>query len=198
MSAICPYRCTGISAWVRGPDRRGDSAGIEAVVALRDVDDDRDSARLRHRLECRDEGGGRDDDLVARLEACREQAEPERVEPARNADTVIDAAVLGERRLELRDGGPVREGARVEELAELLEQPLLQRGVCRREIEEGHALNRLRGLLRDHVRTVVGPLRASTALSVRFSRAGSLAGEGRAAPPAPKPARACAAVPRRG
>ena len=139
-------------------DRGRRRAGIEAVVALRDVDDDRDSARLRHRLECRDERGSRDDDLVARLEAGREQAEPERVEAARDADAVIDAAVLGECRLEARNGGPVRECARLEELPDLPEQPLLQRSACRREVEERHAADGWRCLLRDHAQTVVAPL----------------------------------------
>ena len=37
------------------PDRCRRRAGIEAVVTLRDIDDDRNSAGLGHRLECRDE-----------------------------------------------------------------------------------------------------------------------------------------------
>ncbi len=139
-------------------DRGGHSAGIEAVVSLGDVDDDRDSASLRHRLECRDERGSRDDDLIVRLEAGSEQAEPERVEAARDADTVIDAAVLRECRLEARNGGSVRECPRLEELPDLREQPLLQRSACRREVEEGHAADGLRCVLRDHAQTVVAPL----------------------------------------
>ena len=52
----------------RADGRRG-SRGIEAVVALRDVDDDGNAAGLRDRLERRDERRGGNDDLVAGLDA---------------------------------------------------------------------------------------------------------------------------------
>ena len=68
-------------------DGRGSTARrIEAVVVVRDVDDDGNAAGLRDRLERRDERRGGDDNLVAGLDPGREQAEPQRVEPAADAD----------------------------------------------------------------------------------------------------------------
>ena len=127
MSAIWPYRCTGRSSACTRPGRRRRRSRIEAVIVGGDVRDHRDSARLRHRLERRDEGRRRDDHLVAGLESRCEQPEPKSVEPTRDADAVIDAAVRGECLLEAHDGRAVGERARFEKLADLFEHDLLQR-----------------------------------------------------------------------
>ena len=67
-------------------DRSRGRVRVEAVVVLADVRDDGHAAGLRDRLERRREGRGRHDDLVAALESASEECEPERVEPARQAD----------------------------------------------------------------------------------------------------------------
>ena len=81
-------------------------------------------------------------DLVTRLDARREQPEPKRVEPAREADAVRGATVGGERALELRDLRPVRERARLEQLGDLLEELIAERRRTWAEVEEGHAERR--------------------------------------------------------
>ena len=120
-------------------DRRRRRDGVEAVVVLRDVRDDRHAAGLRHRLERRDKCRSRDDHFVTRLKSARDQREAQRVEPARDADALSDAAVFGERRLKRRHLRPVRERARVEEVGYLVEQPRLQRRLRGCEVEKRHS-----------------------------------------------------------
>ena len=91
---------------MRGPTAAAALAGIEAVVALRDVDDDGNAAGLRDRLERRDERRGGNHDLGARLDADRHEPEAQRVEPAGDADAMVDAAVGGKGLLELGEARP--------------------------------------------------------------------------------------------
>ncbi len=121
--AVKVHRQEGTRARPAGGCRSG---GIEAVVVLGDVSHHRDAARLRHRLERGDEGRCGNDDLLAGLESRRQEPEPKSVKPARDADAMVDAAVRGERLLEKRDRRAVRERARVQKLADLLEESVLQ------------------------------------------------------------------------
>ena len=82
-------------------DRSGGCSRIEAVVALSHIDHDRDAAGLRYRLECGYEGNCGNDDLVARFDSGRDQAEPQGVKSAGNPNAVVDVAVLGKGLLEL-------------------------------------------------------------------------------------------------
>ena len=124
-------------------DLRGSRSGVDAIVGLEDVDDDWARAGLRHSFKRRHEGHGRNDDLVSRLDSARDQAEPERIEPASDTDALGDAAVLGKRLFEALDVRPVREGAGVEEVRDVREQVSLQRSVTRCEIEKRDADARL-------------------------------------------------------
>ena len=121
---------------MRGPTAAAAPRGIEAVVVLRNVDDDGDAAGLRDRLERRDERRGGNDDLGAGLDPGRQEPESQRVEPAGDADAMADAAIGGKGLLELGDGRPVRERPALEELRDVLEQRSLERPVHRREVEE--------------------------------------------------------------
>ncbi len=132
-------------------DRSARRVDIHVQVGLGDVDRHGRPARLGDRLEGRDEGVGRHEHLVARLEAARDEGETERVQAAREADAGSAPAVGGERVLEHCDRRAVREGIRVDQLAELLEELGLQRVVggaqvekrdrsCKSRISE-HALN---------------------------------------------------------
>ena len=119
----------------RADGRRG-SRGIEAVVVLRNVDDDGNAAGLRDRLERRDECRRGNDDLGAGLDPGREEPQSQRVEPTADADAMADAAIGGKGLLELGDGRPVRERSAPEELRDVVEQRRLERPVHRREVEE--------------------------------------------------------------
>ena len=151
MSAICPYRCTGSSARVLGPIAAAAASRIEAVVARGDVSHDRLAARLGYGLECGDEGGGGNDDLVAGLDPDRNHAEPQSIQPARDADAVIDFAVFGKGPLEGCDSRPVREATSVKQFCDLVQQPFLQRAMGVRKIEKRHAGAGFRSPMRRHV-----------------------------------------------
>ena len=109
---------------------------VQVVVRRGDVHGHRTAARLSHCFEGGDERVRRDDHFVSRFEVHRDQGEPQRVEAARDADAVGRAAEARERRLELRDLGAVGERIRVDQPADVLENPLLERVVDQREIEE--------------------------------------------------------------
>ena len=113
-----------------------DGGRVEVVVLVGRVDHDRPSAGLCHSLECCDERARGHDDLVARLEACGLEPEPERVEAARQADAVLGAAVGGKGRLELADLRAIRECARIDEVGDLLDDVRLQITVKQPQIEE--------------------------------------------------------------
>ena len=163
------------------PDGRLRRLGVEAVVALRDVDDDGDTAGLGHRLDGRDERGGWNDHLVARLEPGSEEAKAERIEPTGHADAVVDAAVVGERPLEGADRRPVRESARVEEPADLTQQLLLERRVGGREIEKRHRDAGLR-YVHSHAVTLDPGGRAHYRTKVQHRRRNADAGRSRRVP----------------
>ena len=84
---------------------RRHAADVDVVVVLADVHDDRAAASLSDRLERRDERHRRDEHLVARLDARRQEREAQRVEPARHPDAGAPA-VRRRRLLELRTAGP--------------------------------------------------------------------------------------------
>ena len=65
-----------------------DGAGVEVVVRLARVDDDRLPACLRDCLERGDEGICRDDDLVARFDAGGDEPEAQGVQAARDSDAM--------------------------------------------------------------------------------------------------------------
>ncbi len=138
MSASCPYRCTGTTKRVRGADRRGRGADVDVVVALARVDEHGPRPCLGDGLDGCDERVRGNDRLVAGLEPRREHPEPQAVEAARDADADRRAAVGRECPLELGDRRAVREGARVDQVSERLEQLGPQVGVHEPEIDERH------------------------------------------------------------
>src|SRR5581483_11613919 len=121
------------------PELRGGRVGVDAVIGLEDVDDDRASTRLRHSLEGRDEGHGRDDDFVTGPQSACNETEPESIEAACNSDAFGNAAVLGKCLFETLDVRAVRKGAAVEEVRDVREQVRLQGRMTRSEIEERDA-----------------------------------------------------------
>ncbi len=104
------------------PDGRLGRVDVEVQVGLAHVDGNRGGAGLHDRLERGDEGVRRHDHLVSRLDARGEQAEAKRIEAAAEPDAVRDPAVVRECLLELGDGRPVREGARLEQVGYVAEQ----------------------------------------------------------------------------
>ena len=84
IAAHCPYRCTGMIAFVRERDARLDLRRIDVVVGEIDVDEHRRGAEAID-----DAGGGEErvrgnDDLVARPDAENHQRDEQRVGAGRD------------------------------------------------------------------------------------------------------------------
>ena len=108
------------------------------------------------RLEACHEGVRRHDHLRPRPEVKRLERKSQGIEPARKAHAVRNLAIVGKRRLEGSHLRAVRERAGVDDLADLLEDLVLQGAVHGSQIEEGHGKRRRRR----HPLTLVGQRRA--------------------------------------
>ena len=122
---------------VRGVIAASTAVGVEVEVVLLTSATTGHASGLRDRLEGRNERVRRDDHLVSGLDRGREQAEPKRIEPAREPDALTAPAVGGERGLERANLRTVRERARVDELGDLRKQLVSERAERRSRIEEG-------------------------------------------------------------
>jgi hypothetical protein len=111
---------------------------VHGVVVVIDVEHHRHAAGLEHCLERGRERSGRHDDAGATLDARRLEAEPQRVEAARDADALTATGSMGERELELCDGSTVHEVAGVDRLRNPVEDARLDGGVRGAEVNEGN------------------------------------------------------------
>ena len=105
---------------------------IERVVTFVDLRGHRAGADLRDGLERCDECRGRDYHLVAGPDAERIEGESQRVEPARDADALTNAAERGERLFEVPDGRPVRERIAVDQRHDVVDDLRPERRMRRR------------------------------------------------------------------
>ena len=96
-------------AFVFGGDLLFDPVDVDRVGLRIDVDEHDLRPGHLDRLGRGDEAVGDRDDLVAGPDAERLQRDEERVGAVRHADAVLDAAVAGERLLELLDERPADE-----------------------------------------------------------------------------------------
>ena len=96
------------------------------------------AARLRDRLEGRDERLRRDDHLVTRLEPGRDQREPERIEAARDADAGRRPQYAANDGFELRHLRAVDEAAAVDQAGKVVEDLGLEAVHHRGAVEERH------------------------------------------------------------
>jgi hypothetical protein len=110
---------------------------VEVVVLVAHVHDHGPPAGLQDRLEGGGERACRDDDAVFAVDPRRQQREPKRVEPARDAHAVRPAYEVRKMTLELSDGLAVEEVALVERPRDSLENALLDRLARRAEVDEG-------------------------------------------------------------
>jgi hypothetical protein len=117
-------------------DCGGSSLHVDVEIGSRYVDRHRPGAGLRDSLERRRERQSRYDNLVAGFDAGGEQADSQCVEPARDPDALVDAAVVGPGQLECAHLRPVRERVRVDQEGELGEELVLEGLMRRAEIEE--------------------------------------------------------------
>jgi hypothetical protein len=115
------------------------SGSIEQGV-VGHVDEDRPGAHPERREGRGHEGERRHDHLVARAHPQGAQRELQRVAAVRHAHAVRGAAVAGEGRLEVRDGGAEDVGGVVEHPAHGRQDVVAQRGVLGFQVEErnGH------------------------------------------------------------
>jgi hypothetical protein len=112
---------------------------VEVVVLLGNIDRNGDSTRLHDRGKGGDERVSREDHLVSRLEPGGDEAEPERVEPAGRSDAPRRADERSKGVFELPYGRAVDEGARLDEIVQGREQPLLERSMkTASELDERH------------------------------------------------------------
>ena len=109
---------------------------VERVVDRRDIGHDRRRLNLGNCFECRHEGHRRHHHLVSGADLGRQKRDPCCVEAAGDSDAVLGAAEGRKGTLELRDLGSVREGAAVEQPADLGQQLVFEQSMLRREVEK--------------------------------------------------------------